>query len=932
MKKLMPQSASATALFAFSVTVFLLWPGFCRGEQARAVGLVVSSSSPLAEMERPGLRTLLLVRPGMAVFEGDQIRNRGGTTDIGWCPQRSLLTIQGNGVVTFDATGMRMEGTPVVTRSVPVCSLPAMRRDAMPRNLSIFSRGQVKAGASSGQDEAGGSSAAVAETESPPRLLVAVDRAVRLEQAKDWTGALEEYRRIRMKWPDAEWCREAIARMHESRLQSASVASKPPGGSPGSVYAFVVGISNYRSPRINPLHYADHDATLFADFLSSPRGGGMVLDETLFLRTNAEATMDRLTTDLASFLDSKATGNSTLIVYLAGHGIYACRERSERIEQADPCRPGQGNEEPYFLAWDSDPEDPKVSAIRVADLYDLVASNADRFGKVLLYLDICHSGAVGAFPLQSLLTSREVESVLPRANPDVAFMLASSRLSPKDRNDEYAIEDLRFGDGHGLFTYMVVRGENGDLPGDQTGVIRLPQLMDFVRTNVRYQSNNRQTPSYSSTRPEIEIVSDTARPGIEIADLAGEKRAIVPRQSWLADSYAGPDPRAQRYKAPPPSSRVVSEQQGQAVMLRYLLGEQIPQTQKEFEAAAGSFREALDLVPDSGFDESRMLFCQGRFLVFAKRYSEAQETLERAIRIDPNRGYAFNALGIAFLEQSVESDGNLQRARAAFEDAIRLSPYWAYPVHNLALTLEQSGLYEAAIEQYRNAIRMTPLASYPAYNLGLLYQKLNRVTEAREMYETAIRTASEARPGMPAGRDRWPNLSDGYSALGTLLAAEGKFSAAEKQFRSALDLDQTNLIATHNLAVLLAQKRGGSKEAISRWTSIFEVAPGGDEAIAAHISLAEEFVRRRSPQDAIRQYREALKIRPAFGAVSRALAILLTETGDLAAAISETDHAIGLFSDPILRVFREDLTRLKAGQQPQDHQLREIYRHGTKSR
>ena len=53
----------------------------------------------------------------------------------------------------------------------------------------------------------------------------------------------------------------------------------------------------------------------------------------------------------------------------------------------------------------------------------------------------------------------------------------------------------------------------------------------------------------------------------------------------------------------------------------------------------------------SAFDEARMLFCRGRALIFDHAYGAARTMLERSIRLDPARGYAYNALGIAYLEQ-----------------------------------------------------------------------------------------------------------------------------------------------------------------------------------------------------------------------------------------------------------------------------------------
>jgi tetratricopeptide (TPR) repeat protein len=927
---------------------FMLAPALAQAAaNAAPVGLILESSPPIAQLERSGWKTPLQVLAGMAIFEGDRIVARGGTAVIAFCPERSLLTITGRVALRLDASRAEATNGAVSSRPLPLCSLPAIERDPVPRNIAVFSGNRVLSASSpermarlpqAQRELVTAAIGAIEAAEGAPALLAAAAKAALFERQGLWDEALAEYRGIQTGWPDADWTRGVIARLLERQLTSATSGFGPAGEGRDSLFAFVVGISKYQSDRIEPLRYADRDATLFVDYLASPRGGGLTPGKNLWLLTNEMATRDRLTSDLAAFLQGKANGRTTLVIYLSGHGVYLCRERAEGSMQAVPCKAGSDREEPYLLAYDSDPEDAKVTAIRMADLYDLITSHADRFGKVLLYLDVCHSGALGALPLESNLTSPKIGSLFDHSAGDVGLMLASSRLHPKDRADEYAVEDRVFGDGHGLFTYIMVRAQNGDVEGNDQHVAMMPDLMEFVRTNVRYQSNQHQTPTYTATRPDIPVVADTTKPGIVLRDLIGKRRDVIqPRQNRLAgaEKYLGPDPRAAQYQAPPPTSRVLSEQEGQQIVLRYLKGEQLVQTQADFDQGARAFQEALDLAPDSGFTESRMLFCRGRSLIFSKRYSEAQDLLERALRIDPSRGYAFNALGIAYLEQSATDAADLPRAIGAFEDAIRLAPYWAYPVHNLALALEQTGAYRAAIEQYQKAMSMAPDASYPAYSLGLLYQRLNRFPEARQMYQTAIRIALEPRKLDPNAPPRWPNLSEGYNALGTLLVADRKFAAAEAQFRLALGDDPGNdlgnPLARHNLALLLAEHLRRFAEAESVWLSILKAEPSGENAVAVHLSLAEQLAKRGRLAEAIAQYRELLQAKPEFSGARRALSLLLVATGDPAGALKEIEQALRTAPNAALERTCADINRILQGREPLDKEVKEAHRRWSKN-
>jgi Flp pilus assembly protein TadD len=136
------------------------------------------------------------------------------------------------------------------------------------------------------------------------------------------------------------------------------------------------------------------------------------------------------------------------------------------------------------------------------------------------------------------------------------------------------------------------------------------------------------------------------------------------------------------------------------ILVRYLEGDQNTQEPGEFHRCADYFARALTIAPDAAYDEGRQLFCSGRELVFGGDYSGATSRLLRAIRIDPGRPYAYNALGIAKLEQA-----RFEEAIGAFREAIRLAPYWAYPRHNLALRWSAAGMSK----QWPNTAMPRPL-------------------------------------------------------------------------------------------------------------------------------------------------------------------------------------------------------------------------------
>ena len=134
---------------------------------------------------------------------------------------------------------------------------------------------------------------------------------------------------------------------------------------------------------------------------------------------------------------------------------------------------------------------------------------------------------------------------------------------------------------------------------------------------------------------------------------------------------------------------------------------------------------ARTLTRESLYLEGREDFFSGRAMLFDKKFADAAGLIEQSVRIDPGAAYAYNALGIAYLEQA-----QFDKAIPAFRDAFRRAPHWSYPLHNEALAHIEAGEYQPAIRLYVQAMKLTPQYSYLPYNLGLVYQRLNRRSDA----------------------------------------------------------------------------------------------------------------------------------------------------------------------------------------------------------
>ncbi len=454
-----------------------------------------------------------------------------------------------------------------------------------------------------------------------------------------------------------------------------------------------------------------------------------------------------------------------------------------------------------------------------------------------------------------------------------------------------------------------MKGLEGAADENKDGAVDADELIQYVSNQVPMATANKQHPREFGTYDNSLKLSDVRKTGIELAHylmiydsktggplyLASAKpdpAPLPPQVSGLTEQFTAalnagrllPDQPGnafdalkqiqgavtpERYLEIGNQLRVALENRAQEVLLRYLTGDETPQSRQEFEGGARYMEAARLLTSESLFLEGRQDFFQGRALLFDKKFADAANLLEQSVRIDPGAAYGYNALGIAYLEQA-----QFDKAIPAFRDAARRAQHWSYPLHNEALALVETGNDPAAIRAYQEAIRLTPQYSYLPYNLGLVYQRLNRRKDAEMAYRKAVLLA--------------PNSAEPYNALGTLMASAGKQTEAERWYRDALQRNQNLLPARHNLALLLASEKSRQTEAIALWRANLEQSP---DYLPSRLSLAETLAAAGDRAGAIEQYRQVVALKPEYIAARVALARLLAQSGDPEAALQQLRQA-----------------------------------------
>ena len=896
----MPISNAAVKL---RIIIFAFTVGALSAQTDREVPLALAVEATGAARFTPADSSLSLeARPGDIFFSGDTIRASGGKVRFISCRDKAIFEISGATEVRFETSrALRASagGIDAISRGDD-CSLPPLPRSIDP-NLQ-----HAGAGAQSDEPAGIGTAGFTKRIQDLPATFAAefeplsaaaktapgeVFRRLPLVRLLEKHGlaldAAAELRGIAGNWPDAAWVKSWIFDLEQAASAVRDVRPVTARQASGNSYALLVGISDFKNQAVPKLRFAHRDAEALCDMLHSPRGGG-VPSENLVLLTNQRATTSAIRAAIESTIKTRAGPGDTILLFIASHGVVA---------------DSSGKSRGYVLTYDSDPEDLATTAIPMTDIRKLFEDEMTHGHRLLLFVDVCHAGRIGQIVTPESRTNRQAETMAQDEGQFFGLLAA--------QGNEYAIEGTQFGGGHGAFSQFLLEAWNGRADFNHDHRVTMDEFAQYVIDKVPESTAGKQIPKQLGDIDAQYAMAHEDREGISLLPFSSEvllaKRAMVapPQRTARQLRYEATDLLQKQfddaldhgrllptedqcaftflralklrlpgdeYLAQATRLRVALEEAGQNVLALYLKGEQVPQTRSSFLAGSAYFESAALLASDSLYLNSRALFCEGRTLIFDKKYPEAIRTLERSLRLDPERSYSYNALGIAYLER-----GDIPLATAAFNEAVRRSPYWVYPLHNLGLAQSEAGDYGAALRTYDKARRLAPKSFYLPYNKGLLLEKLHRRREAEESYRLAMSLdASKPQP---------------YIAMGHLKASQGHFSEAERYYRLSLEKDAANVIARHDLAVLLAGRRGGFTEAEALWREALARDP---DFLPARLSLARSLDRQQRTADSIRQFELVVKQKPEYVAARLALARLYAAANDGVKAVEQAHAAAQL--------------------------------------
>ena len=317
--------------------------------------------------------------------------------------------------------------------------------------------------------------------------------------------------------------------------------------------------------------------------------------------------------------------------------------------------------------------------------------------------------------------------------------------------------------------------------------------------------------------------------------------------------------------------------------------------------------------------------------------TDAAQTLQTALKNDPDNGVAHYHLGLAF-----DQVGDLARAEGEWRNAVRLRPDLAEAQRALAAValrkndmdeLEQAATqiinlqpaspdgyalrgisainrrqFDKAEQDIRKAMEVAPQSPVGFIQLGNLRIAQKNFADAEKSFQQALDRDASSSDGLSGLMNTYllekqvdkavaaahtqiakvPNSSVFYDLLGTALFNNKKdIAGAEAALKKAAELDKSNSDALLKLGQVQVAK-GSTDQAIATYQQSIKDNP---REASFYILMGELYESKQDWDKAKNAYQKALEIKPDNPLASNNLAYVILETGgnvDVALSLAQT--------------------------------------------
>ena len=519
----------------------------------------------------------------------------------------------------------------------------------------------------------------------------------------------------------------------------AAVAARDKVAIPRS-YALVIGIAKYRNLAAEQqLQFSERDAESIYSTLISPEGGNFPAQNVEKL-IGANATLANIRSKLEQWLPSVAKEEDRVLIYFAGHGFVSGGRA-------------------FLAPYDVNPSNISGTGYSMDDLGEVFGSQIKAKWKVLL-TDACHSGAItpGA-------ETATINQSLIDVNKSVFSLTAS-------RDREISFESPDWGGGHGIFTYYVVKGLEGEADESRDGIVTADEIAEYVRRNVREATGGRQNPTserasfdpnmllaYVAARRSPDappapkfgtFIIETNMDGVEVF-VDGQSVGVVNkgkplRLPGLTAGVHTVKGVKTGYEPDGPRDEVVYPGQEHTVSIKILIARRRGRDaaelfdrgvehytrggQDNYRKAVDEFNKALQLDPN--YSQAALYLARSYNALFDQE--QAKKLFQRAIEIDPDymearASFAGMLLDIGDVDEAIRQLNAVSRRNADNAQAFYL----------LSQAFRMKEAYSEAINSGRKAVRLNPNNAEAHFWLAEGLRMSQQYSEARTEYLEYLR-------------------------------------------------------------------------------------------------------------------------------------------------------------------------------------------------
>ncbi|XP_041352058.1 protein O-mannosyl-transferase TMTC3-like [Gigantopelta aegis] len=246
---------------------------------------------------------------------------------------------------------------------------------------------------------------------------------------------------------------------------------------------------------------------------------------------------------------------------------------------------------------------------------------------------------------------------------------------------------------------------------------------------------------------------------------------------------------------------------------------------------------------------------RGDILVKLGRMEEAKQVYRQGLQIEPDNADIHYNLGVVCLEMK-----NPAEARIHLEEALKYDPDHFQSLFNSAILLQETGDPKhrpEALTRLRRCLKKEKSNPQVYFNIAMLSMDDNNFVEAEENFKKSIelnptfrsalfnlalmlvndaKRPADAIPYLNSLLTHHPDHIKGMILMGDINVNHLKdLDAAEKNFRTIIELDPKNVQANHNLCVVFVEK-GDLLRAEKCLVEVIQLAPNEDY-IKQHLNI-----------------------------------------------------------------------------------------------